>query len=189
MYGEHGDITIHEINEATNTILKHVQRERFPDEITNLKKGLPVKKKSSIAALNPVLVNGLIRMKGRHDTGSTTGSPIVIPHDRHLTTLIVRYYHVTQGHVGAQQVLASIRQRYWIIRGPSTVKRTAQLVTQSSMKNQKCELCHKLELHTYVFFTRLLRETSRSVVRYTRMFNLSGHLHLLYSRMCLSIKT
>lgn len=36
-----------------------------------------------------------------------------------MTTLIIRNYHEIQGHVGAQQVLAATREKYWILRGPS----------------------------------------------------------------------
>ncbi|CAG2247208.1 unnamed protein product [Mytilus edulis] len=112
-----GNLNVTELREATDEILAHVQMSYFSDEITNLKKAKPVKKGSRIASLNPVLVNELIRSKGRLIT-----CPVILPNKHHVTTLIIRYYHETTGHVGKQQVLAASREKYWILKGSSAVK-------------------------------------------------------------------
>ena len=39
------------------------------------------------------------------------------------TDLIIRDCHEREGHVGAGQVLASIRQKFWILRGHAAVRR------------------------------------------------------------------
>ena len=39
-----------------------------------------------------------------------------------LPESIVRYCHSNEGHEGTSQTLASIRQQFWIVKGPSTVK-------------------------------------------------------------------
>ncbi|CAG2254433.1 unnamed protein product [Mytilus edulis] len=116
-----GNLNVTELREATDEILAHVQMSYFSDEITNLKKAKPVKKGSRIASLNPVLVNELIRSKGRLNYDLST-CPVILPNKHHVTTLIIRYYHETTGHVGKQQVLAASREKYWILKGSSAVK-------------------------------------------------------------------
>ncbi|XP_071124293.1 uncharacterized protein [Mytilus edulis] len=116
-----GNLNVTELREATYKILAHVQMSYFSDEITNLKKAKPVKKGSRIASLNPVLVNELIRSKGRLNYDLST-CPVILPNTHHVTTLIIRYYHETTGHVGKQQVLAASREKYWILKGSSAVK-------------------------------------------------------------------
>ncbi|CAG2219961.1 unnamed protein product [Mytilus edulis] len=85
------NINVTELREATDEILAHVQMSYFSDEITNLKKAKPVKKGSRIASLNPVLVNELIRSKGRLNYDLST-CPVKLPNKHHVTTLIIRYY-------------------------------------------------------------------------------------------------
>ncbi|VDI41613.1 Hypothetical predicted protein [Mytilus galloprovincialis] len=118
-----GDLTLSELKMATNVILVNVQSTCFKDEIIKLKKDTPVKKDSRIASLNPVLDNELIRAKGRLSTSNLDEYPIILPDNHHVTSLIVRFYHENQGHVGRQQVLAATRMKYWILKGPSLVKK------------------------------------------------------------------
>ncbi|XP_053406549.1 uncharacterized protein LOC128559289 [Mercenaria mercenaria] len=92
-------------------------------EIEDIRKGQPVKKDSRLVTLNPVLVNGLIRMYGRQNNTDYNTCPVILPHDDHVTELIIRYFHQNNGHVGSQQVLAETRAYYWILRGPSAVKK------------------------------------------------------------------
>ena len=48
--------------------------------------------------------------------------PIIFPKDQHVTRLLVQNYQQIQGHSGPSQVLASIRQRFWVIQGLSVVR-------------------------------------------------------------------
>ena len=56
-------------------------------------------------------------------SGNTNKCIVILPSGHHVTTLIIRHYHETSGHVGVQQVLAAIREQFWILNGHSTVKR------------------------------------------------------------------
>jgi hypothetical protein len=40
-----------------------------------------------------------------------------------LNDMIVRYYHLLEGHSGVAHVLASIRRRFWIVKGDAAMKR------------------------------------------------------------------
>lgn len=117
-----GEITVNEIRNATRTIIEHVQRSCFIEEIGALKKGKPVKKESKLLPLNPIFDDGFIRVAGRRMHKNPKLCPIVLPSKHHLTKLIIVHYHKLNGHVGMQQVLATLREKFWILHGPSTVK-------------------------------------------------------------------
>ncbi|XP_063446656.1 uncharacterized protein LOC134726186 [Mytilus trossulus] len=110
-----------ELQEATRYILIHVQQESFLNEIKMLEKQNPVKKDSRLASLNPVMHDGLLRVKRRLNL-SLSKCPVIIPNSHHVTTLIIRSFHEQNGHTGMAQVLASLREKYWILKGPSTVR-------------------------------------------------------------------
>ncbi|CAG2206251.1 unnamed protein product [Mytilus edulis] len=110
-----------ELQEATRYILIHVQQESFLNEIKMIEKQNPVKKDSRLASLNPVMHDGLLRVKGRLNL-SLSKCPVIIPNSHHVTTLIIRSFHEQNGHTGMAQVLASLREKYWILKGPSTVR-------------------------------------------------------------------
>jgi len=61
-------ITIAEYQYASKAILKFVQREKYGNEIKDVKNGHQVKKTSTLRHLNPFLdSDGLLRVKGRLD--------------------------------------------------------------------------------------------------------------------------
>ena len=65
------DINSMTIQKAEHDILLHVQESCFQDELARLESGRPVKKDSRIASLNPILEDGLLRLKGRLVLGNT----------------------------------------------------------------------------------------------------------------------
>lgn len=136
---ETGNITLSEVRNATEAILMQVQINCFANDVSNLKNAKPVRKDSSIASLNPVMDRGLIRTKGRINYNDISDYPIILPGNHHVTDLIIRFYHETHGHVGRQQVLATIRRKYWIIKGSSTVKKVITRCIQC--KRQSSPLC------------------------------------------------
>ena len=76
-----------------------------------------MRKDSHIASLNPVVVDGMARSKGRLCSRTMNRFPIILPNRHHVTTLIIRFLHEINGHVRIQQVLAANRERYWIVKG------------------------------------------------------------------------
>ena len=130
-----GSITLADIQKAEHDILLRVQECFFQDEITRLKNGNPVKKNSRLASLNPILDVDLLRLKGRLVSGNTNKCGVILPSGHHVTTLIIRHYHETRGHVGTQQVLAAVREKYWILKGQSTVKRVIKGCVKCKMQH------------------------------------------------------
>ena len=138
-----GELSVGELLNAEEKIVKHVQRLFFPKELavllneasqTNLndvsrasgKRLCNVSYSSPLRKLNPVVVNGTIRVGGRLGNADAIAyaskHPIVLPNKHHVTDLIIHHYHQV-GHVGATQVLAAIRKKFWILKGGTAVRR------------------------------------------------------------------
>ncbi|XP_048586408.1 uncharacterized protein LOC116604491 [Nematostella vectensis] len=124
--GEHekrdvgGLMTVEELQEAECIILRHVQREEFPDE------RLHEKSDKSISKLCPQKGNGLIRVGGRIGKAQVDYElrhPIILPYKNHVTDLIIMDHHQSVGHMGQESVLSSLRNEYWVIKGRSAVRR------------------------------------------------------------------
>lgn len=115
---------MNELQESTKIIMNHIQQETFQGEIDDLLHGKSVKKDSRLVSLNPVLHDGLLRVKGRLDL-PLEKCPIILPNSHHVTTLIpiIRSCHERNGHTGMLQVLSSLREKFWILKGPSTVRK------------------------------------------------------------------
>lgn len=92
-------------NESETFIIKTLQEEAFPKEMTALRSGLPLPKHSNILTLSPHLDDlGLLRVGGRLRNAkldSAQINPVIIP-KHHVTTLIIRHYHEKVYHQGRQ---------------------------------------------------------------------------------------
>ena len=128
-----GRLSVTELRRAESAILAHVQGSYFHDELAVLQKGKPVNRNSRLSNLNPVIHDNMIKLNGRTNYTDGTKWLVILPNNHHVTKLIIRHYHETYGHVGTQQVLAATREKYWIVKGPSTVKRTIK----------ECFLCRR----------------------------------------------
>ena len=111
-------------------MLSLVQEERFGEELKLLEgRNMSTRLQltgSNIKCLSPFKSGGLLRVGGRLKYAPLpfdTKHPIILPNDHFVTRLIIKYYHETNGHVGALHTLSSLRERFWIIRGHSTVKK------------------------------------------------------------------
>uniref|UniRef100_H2YFC4 Integrase zinc-binding domain-containing protein n=1 Tax=Ciona savignyi TaxID=51511 RepID=H2YFC4_CIOSA len=83
------------------------------------------KRSRPLFRLRPILMKGVLRVGGRLELSSFDNDvkhPIILP-SRHVgTSLLVNHCHVVAGHSGTQHVLAAIRERFWIVRGYSSVR-------------------------------------------------------------------
>ena len=127
-----GPLTVSEVIAAESVIVKAVQHDAFPAELAvvgqrasgNQTKCVP--RSSPIRNLNPFAVEGILRVGGRLQNAPVsfqTKHPVILPSKHHVTNLIIQNCHRQQGHCGPSQVLAFIRQKFWIVRGLSTVRR------------------------------------------------------------------
>ena len=107
-----------------SVIVRVVQHDAFPVELALVSQKTPedqkkyVPRSSPICNLNPFVPDGISRVGGRLEN-----APISFQRKHHVTNLTIQNCHRQQGHCGPSQVLAFIRQRFWIVRGLSAVRR------------------------------------------------------------------
>ena len=119
-------VTVDEMRHAESEIIMHVQKQSYPDEMNSLvQDGRPIKKSSSICKLNPIMMEGILRVGGRLARSSLdvdSKHQIIIPKNHRVSALIINHYHTLSGHSGREYVLALLRRRYWITHGNSAVR-------------------------------------------------------------------
>ncbi len=119
-------LSVADLKEATKAVIQNVQRETFSVELKALEAGNKIKGSSSICKLHPILLDGLIRVGGRLNKAQIdfdTKHPVILPYDHHVTGILIRDCHEREGHVGREQVLCSLRERYWIVKGNAAVRK------------------------------------------------------------------
>jgi hypothetical protein len=132
-------LTVNELDEAEHCILKYVQSQAFQSEREVLKqrnsnisgqrgralKRTGVPRTSSIYRLDPFLENSIIRVGGRLSKSvlpEDMKHPVVLPRRSHVTKLIIKHVHEQLAHAGRNHVLATLREKYWIINGNTAVR-------------------------------------------------------------------
>ena len=123
-----GPLTVDDLQNAWKQLIRYVQQEAFPDEITRLQRrssGQSTSKIVKLAALSPFLADdGLLRVGGRLDRASISFDakhPAIIPSKHHIVELLIRHYHEQEGHSGVRSVLSAIRE-FWIHQGRSRIR-------------------------------------------------------------------
>ena len=110
-------ITVSEMEIAELVILRSVQQFHFPEELELFSKsedGKQVKKSTSLRRVDPILVNGVLRVGGRLNLASTAFEAkhqIILPKKDHMTNFVVQYYHQISGHSGREYVISLARAR------------------------------------------------------------------------------
>ena len=132
-----GVLSLQEVRCATTEVMRLLHLEEFPTELAILRQQESTKQirgkakqglrrlPSRLSKLNPILVNGIIRVGGRLQHAPLpfeTKHPIVLPSNHYVTRLIVQHYHVINGHCGFALLHSYLRQRFWILRATKTIK-------------------------------------------------------------------
>ncbi|XP_055633327.1 uncharacterized protein LOC129773709 [Toxorhynchites rutilus septentrionalis] len=113
--------------DALQVLIRLAQRESFPTELRDLSHARSINQSSKITSLNPILVDGIIRVGGRLANAPVTENrkhPMILHHQHPLTKLIMEHYHRKHFHAGQQFLIASVRERYW----PTNVRSLARKV-------------------------------------------------------------
>ncbi|XP_055604085.1 uncharacterized protein LOC129752324 [Uranotaenia lowii] len=120
-------LSVMDHQEAERALCRLAQRQIFSQELASFKqrKGFPTS--SRLKWLNPTLgSDGIIRVGGRLSNAEIPAQsrhPIVLLATHPLATLLAKYYHRTLLHAGPQLLLATIRQKFWIVGGRNLVRR------------------------------------------------------------------
>ena len=115
------------------SFVRAVQQEAFAEQHQALSNGEQLTMKWPHKDLAVFLdESGLLRAKGRfpHST-SSPDPPILLPHNHHLTELIIRDLHHQHFHAGPEYTLYFFRRRFWCAKARRTIKAILR----------KCTLC------------------------------------------------
>ena len=134
-------LTVQDLVKAELAILKFAQSSAFSKEIHVLRetenemnldrkklrgqKKAFVKNNSPIHRLDPFLEEGILRVGGRlkrADLPHETKHPAILPQKSHVTTLLIRHAHKRLGHAGRGHVIATLREKYWIVKMNAAVR-------------------------------------------------------------------
>src|SRR5277367_5823106 len=137
-----GDLTVAEIRDAENLWIRQVQVESFGAEIKSLREKGTVPKDSKLYKLTPELASDeIIRLRGRTNNSESlkesTKKPAILDPDHPFTALIIKHYHVICGHQGHETVMNEVRQRYWVLKLRTTVKKLWKLCNFCKIRNAK----------------------------------------------------
>ena len=89
--------------------------------------------------LSPILSNGVICVGGRLRNAplpSENINPMIVPHQHHIATLIITYYHQVLGHAGREHVLSVVRQYYWIINARVLIRQILRRCVTCRKRNE-----------------------------------------------------
>ncbi|KAJ8981408.1 hypothetical protein NQ317_010347 [Molorchus minor] len=135
---QRGPLTSKELQDSLRTLTKLVQGETFTTEIKDLLKTSSVNSKSPLLKLNPYIdEDNVIRVGGRLNKSNFNFNkkhPIVLPKNHLFSMLLIRHEHTRLLHAGPQQVLASLRERFWILSARSLVNKVIH----------NCITCYKI---------------------------------------------
>ena len=124
--GKH-PLSVSELAEAESAIVHFSQQITFAEEISMLKGGASVlKKTSNIYRLDPVLSDNLLRVGGRLGRSALPEElkhPVILCKGQHISNLILRSIHQQLGHAGRNHMLSTLRRKYWITNANSACRR------------------------------------------------------------------
>lgn len=133
-------LTAAELENAEIEIIKFCQSETFGDEITTLQKGGKIKRTSHIVKLDPVLDNGVLRVGGRLQRSAlpfNVKHPIILHQNHHVSILILRHIHKQTGHSGRNIMLSKLREKFWIPKADSALRKILSKCVQCRMLSGK----------------------------------------------------
>ena len=159
----HKNLKIEEIVNAEKLCIRIVQNESFFDQIKELRKldGI-TNNHIEFKNIRLILVDGIIYVKSRimHNPEKKQNL-ILLPSEHHFTELIIWNCHRSLHHSGVRDIMAKLRNDYWIIRMRQTIKRVLH----------SCVICNRWRAKHYnVEVSPLPPER----VTYTRSFSASG---------------
>ncbi|XP_066137644.1 uncharacterized protein [Euwallacea fornicatus] len=127
-----------EINEAIKTLVRTAQRSSFPVEFDCLSKGVALHLKGKLLSLNLFLDGESIMKVGASLRNSPyqfdKNHPMLLSPKHRLVRMLCEHEHKRLIHTGPQLLLASLREKYWVIA-------PRNLMIKSIVKN--CVTCSR----------------------------------------------
>ena len=119
-------IALTQLKEEFIPLLQRCQAESYPEEISRLKKGKPLKKRSHLLPLTPTLgSDSLLCVGGRAGKAKLSYEnlhPVILPAKHSFTKQVARAFYEELLHSGTDFVLSDIKVHFWIIAGKDVVR-------------------------------------------------------------------
>jgi hypothetical protein len=133
------DLSIADWGKAEILIIKQIQAVHFSEEIACIRSGRSLSKSSVLIKYSPYLdAEGVLRVQGRLECSRLLTHeqkhPIILPKIDKFTELLIQHEHKRLNHSQTTTVLASLRERFWIINGRQIIKSVIH----------RCVLCRRL---------------------------------------------
>lgn len=114
--------TQEDLDQAKTVIVQAVQQDAFKEVLKCIKEGTAISRQSPLYALCPYVdQSGLLRIGGRLSQAHfdrDTISPLILPKQSHVTTLLIRHHHEQAQHQGRHITEGTLRAAgLWIIGG------------------------------------------------------------------------
>lgn len=108
-------ISVDEMQQAEDTIIKMIQKEHFSGEYECLNTNQQLQKKSPLKSLGPFLdEQKVMRVRGRLENSMMMYEqkhPAILPHASRFTSLVIENAHLKLFHCGEQSTLRHIREK------------------------------------------------------------------------------
>ncbi|XP_062556659.1 uncharacterized protein LOC134221482 [Armigeres subalbatus] len=111
-----GPLSTVELEEALVSLVKLAQQESFVEELRSIRATGQVKQSSKVKGLSPVLIDGVLRTRGRLNNAAipyAQKQPMILDNKHPFTLLVVRYYHLSRLHAGPTLLSAIVRSKFW----------------------------------------------------------------------------
>ncbi|GFQ82942.1 integrase catalytic domain-containing protein [Trichonephila clavata] len=114
-----GNLTVAELSTALLCLVRKVQSVYFTTEIWCIERGQQLPDSINLLTLSPFLDERKILCVGgrlRHSNlPAEQKDPMLIPNNHLICDLIIKHYHFSYLHTGAEATLANIRTKFWIV--------------------------------------------------------------------------
>ncbi|KAJ8398089.1 hypothetical protein AAFF_G00431660 [Aldrovandia affinis] len=101
------------LDKAKTVVIRSLQRKAFPKVFACIQAGKEIPKQSQLRKLSPYINKaGCLRVGGRlsqADLESDERNPLIISHQHHVTTLLIRHYHQKVQHQGRHFTEGAVR--------------------------------------------------------------------------------
>lgn len=119
-------LTIQELRQSSEAIIKVLQQVYFGDEIQRVICKQPCKR---LGNLHPIYEDGLLRVGGRLDRSKlpfAAKHQIILPDKDAVTKKMITTMHEEHLHIGQAGLISAIRQRYWLLNARSAVRKVTR---------------------------------------------------------------
>lgn len=132
-----GPLSVEELMSAEEFWIKQAQAQAYSDDLTRLAAGREIHCGSDLRSLYPYADSkGILRVGGRLKHAPIpyqAKHPVILPKKHDIVPLILSHFHEKLNHSGVEHILAELRQRYWIPKVRSALKKIAK----------SCYVCRK----------------------------------------------